>query len=220
MSTKEEVFLFDVLSLGSECFQRGLQEIMESGKILKVMHDCRQPSDLLYHQFGVELVNVFDTQVAAVIIYRMEHNGDYPRYVESQYSLLLTELNMPLTELQIIRYRETHQKEDQEVWCQRPAPLHILTAAAKQVKHLLPLRMKLMEKLLKEVTVGTEIYLGYVRDASNEDSKRGPTMRHLLPHAFKHLTTYMDFLRHRYMRAQTVPCNRSTEGPTWVSREL
>ncbi|XP_067661474.1 uncharacterized protein [Haliotis asinina] len=199
VSTKEEIFLFDVLSLRHECFQHGLQKIMESGTILKVMHDCRQPSDLLYHQFGVELVNVFDTQVAAVIIYRMEHNGDYPRYVESQHSLVLTELNKPLTDIQIIRYRESHQKEDQEVWCQRPAPLHVLTAAAMQVKHLLPLRMKLMEKLLKEVTVGTEIYLGYIRDASTEDSKRGLTMRHLLPHAFQHLTTHMDFLRHRYM---------------------
>ncbi|XP_071088034.1 uncharacterized protein [Haliotis cracherodii] len=210
VSTKEEVFLFDVLSLGSECFQRGLLEILESGKILKVMHDCRQPSDLLYHQFGVELVNVFDTQVAAVIIYRMEHNGDYPRYVEGQYSLLLTQLNMPLSDIPIIRYRETLQKEDQEVWTQRPTPLHILTTAVKQVKHLLPLRVKLMEKLLKEVTVGTEIYLGYVRDSSNEDSKRGLITRHLLPNAFQHLTTHMDFLRHQYMR----PTRLNARGPS------
>lgn len=68
-------------------------------------------------------------------------------------------------------------QEDQEVWTQRPAPLHILTTAMKQVKHLLPLRVKLMENLLKEVTVGTEIYLGYVRDSSNEDSKRGLVSR-------------------------------------------
>ncbi|KAK2551132.1 piRNA biogenesis protein EXD1 [Acropora cervicornis] len=73
------IYLFDILTLGAACFDEGLQNILESGDILKVIHDCRQVSDALFHQYRVRLVNVFDTQVADVVIYKNEKAGELPR---------------------------------------------------------------------------------------------------------------------------------------------
>ena len=35
---------------------------------VKVVHDFRASSDLLYHQFGLKLVNVFDTMAAHIVV--------------------------------------------------------------------------------------------------------------------------------------------------------
>lgn len=37
--------------------------LSDSSFLLQVMHDCRWISDCLFHQYGVLLFNVFDTQV-------------------------------------------------------------------------------------------------------------------------------------------------------------
>ncbi|EFA84207.1 3'-5' exonuclease domain-containing protein [Heterostelium album PN500] len=44
------VFLFDVLRLGQQLFDRGLRQILESNNILKIVHDCRRDSEILYHR--------------------------------------------------------------------------------------------------------------------------------------------------------------------------
>ena len=35
--------------------------------ILQVVHDCRKMSDMLWHQYQVQMVNVFDTQVGNMV---------------------------------------------------------------------------------------------------------------------------------------------------------
>ena len=47
-----------------------------------------------------------------------------------------------------------------------------MSAAVKNVKHLLDLRMVLMEKMMEEYVAGVNIYLMQVRDASDKDAKR------------------------------------------------
>ncbi|OXB82276.1 UNVERIFIED_CONTAM: hypothetical protein H355_007973 [Colinus virginianus] len=64
IATKSRVFLFDIFCLGPPAFRNGLRMVLEDKNILKVMHDCRWISDCLFHQYGVLLVNVFDTQDA------------------------------------------------------------------------------------------------------------------------------------------------------------
>lgn len=63
IATSTGTFIFDVDRLGSEAFKEGLKKIFENPNIEKVIHDCRQPSDYLFHKYGTRLVNVFDTQV-------------------------------------------------------------------------------------------------------------------------------------------------------------
>jgi ribonuclease D len=40
-----------------------LKPVLENPSIVKVFHDARQAADALYHQFGIRLANIFDTQV-------------------------------------------------------------------------------------------------------------------------------------------------------------
>lgn len=72
VATEEKVYIFDVLKLGQLIFTTGLGEVLEDTFPNKLMFDCRQDSDALWHQFQVKLSGVLDLQLLEVI-YRREH---------------------------------------------------------------------------------------------------------------------------------------------------
>ncbi|OWF47065.1 piRNA biogenesis protein EXD1-like [Mizuhopecten yessoensis] len=185
---RQRVFLFDVLSMGKECFEEGLKDLLEDGSVLKVMHDCRLASDLLHHQFGVNLRNMFDTQVANAFVYRtFRGHGNWPRYVEGLQASLFDHLDLPQEQIQLMKVRAALKKEDQQVWMERPAGRPLLEAACKNVMHLLDLRLILMEKMMAEFVAGVDVYLAHTRDANNEEAKKHQSSGYLLPTAFKDL---------------------------------
>ncbi|XP_041357556.1 uncharacterized protein LOC121374519 [Gigantopelta aegis] len=190
IATKDDLLLLDVLSLGEKCFSEGFKDILESQKILKVIHDCRLLSDLLHHQYLIKLINIFDTQVADVMIYHIRHK-DWPRYVSGLSSCLFSHLELSSEQVHIMRVRESAKKEDQEIWCKRPAPGFVMEAAVKHVEHLLDLRLILMEKMMAEFTVGVDIYLAQVKDVSDAEAKKALSSSHLLPFAFQHLSQFL-----------------------------
>ncbi|KAF0693783.1 Aste57867_15282 [Aphanomyces stellatus] len=59
------VYLFDVMV--APALTEMLKPMLEDTATLKVLHDCRKDSDALFHQFGISLANVFDTQVGHAI---------------------------------------------------------------------------------------------------------------------------------------------------------
>ena len=65
----KRVFLVDVLAdhIGVAGLRDGLRAAFESDRLLKVMHDCRQDSDALFHLAGIKLDNVFDVQVCCYL---------------------------------------------------------------------------------------------------------------------------------------------------------
>jgi hypothetical protein len=72
-STSAEVFLFDIVSMDQstlELLREGLGKILADSTITKVIHDCRQDSDALFHQLGIRLENVFDTQASYMELLR------------------------------------------------------------------------------------------------------------------------------------------------------
>jgi len=76
IGTNNKVYLVDVLEHGRSLFEEGgLRALLESNEVRKVLHDCRGDSDALYHQYGVKLQNVFDTQVAYAVIKRQIGQG-------------------------------------------------------------------------------------------------------------------------------------------------
>ncbi|KAK3696710.1 hypothetical protein QZH41_013062, partial [Actinostola sp. cb2023] len=103
-------YLFDIISLGDSCFQSGLAEILENGNILKVAHDCRQMSDALFHQYSIDLVNVFDTQVADIIIYKREKGGNLPRTVNGLVGCLYEYLNLSPEQCHFQKVRISNMK--------------------------------------------------------------------------------------------------------------
>ena len=78
VATEEKVFIVDVLKLGRSVFSAGLAEILEDKSQEKLMFDCRQDSDALWHQFRVKLTGVLDLQLFEVI-YRRESTSRRPR---------------------------------------------------------------------------------------------------------------------------------------------
>jgi hypothetical protein len=64
----EKVYLFDVCAGGMALFDAGLREILANPRTVKVIHDCRLDSDILFHNFRASMANVFDTQVAYAVL--------------------------------------------------------------------------------------------------------------------------------------------------------
>eukprot|EP01031_Cornospumella_fuschlensis_P026275 gene26275-31740_t len=75
LSTKEHSFLFDVHEMRkTHEIALALKEILQSPTILKVIHDCKQDSDALYHHLGIQLTHVHDTQCWQKIVLDTEPN--------------------------------------------------------------------------------------------------------------------------------------------------
>ena len=72
IATREKAYLFDVFKIGKTIFSGGLKEILEDSTQEKLMFDCRQDSDALWHQFNVKLTGVLDLQLLE-IMYRREN---------------------------------------------------------------------------------------------------------------------------------------------------
>ena len=63
VSTRSRCFLFDVHEASAtDDIVVELRSILENEAIVKVIHDCRQDADALFHHFHIRLVNVHDTQ--------------------------------------------------------------------------------------------------------------------------------------------------------------
>lgn len=58
-----DVFVFDVQTLGKDIFTLGLNGILESGDITKLVYDFRAEADVLHHIYDVDVKNLFDLQV-------------------------------------------------------------------------------------------------------------------------------------------------------------
>lgn len=86
VATEEKVFIFDVLKLGQLVFSSGLGEILEDKSREKLMFDCRQDSDALWHQFNVKLTGILDLQLLEVIYRRENAPAVAPAKITPQFS--------------------------------------------------------------------------------------------------------------------------------------
>ncbi|GAM26723.1 hypothetical protein SAMD00019534_098980 [Acytostelium subglobosum LB1] len=135
------VFLFDVLTLGQRVFAAGLKDILESNTFLKVVHDCRRDSEILYHRHQVSLNHVFDLQVAhALLQKKREGNVPIRRYGLQE----LTHMYIPKHASQRavdIKYqvRDIFKEGNTEVWRQRPLSKLMIDYSALDVIVLHPI---------------------------------------------------------------------------------
>jgi hypothetical protein len=133
VATPDNVYLFDIYLGGGAIFQAGLKDIMESKTILKVFHDCRWDSDVLYHQYKVRLDNVFDTQLGYAVFCRQQ----------SSYTPLPVSLNSLLRHFAFGNINalkdEAHKamSADPQFWLKRPMSDDMLNYAREDVKNLI-----------------------------------------------------------------------------------
>ena len=58
------------------------------------------------------------------------------------------------------------------VWAVRPHLKSVVRLAVRRVRHLLDLRVALMELMLEDFTLGVDVYLSVLRDASSIELKQ------------------------------------------------
>lgn len=69
MKTNDCTYLFDFLAISNEeedtrkKFMGLLGQYLTNDHVKKIFHDCRFVSDILYHQYNINLSNVFDIDV-------------------------------------------------------------------------------------------------------------------------------------------------------------
>lgn len=104
-----------------------LQPLMADDKILKVFHGADYDIRSLYRDFGIEIQNLFDTELAS-------------RFLGIRESGLEAVLQARFD----IRLNKKYQRKD---WSRRPLPMDMMDYAAGDVAHLLPLEQLIRQEL-------------------------------------------------------------------------
>ncbi|XP_052475775.1 piRNA biogenesis protein EXD1 [Carassius gibelio] len=166
VATKKVVYLFDILLLGGQAFKNGLSMILENRHILKVVHDCRCITRCLREEFRVHLTNVFDTQVADLMLFYNETGGFLPDRVSSLQEVLRLHLKLPPADLSPLCSKELQRKECPELWYIRPSPPALMSVMSASVRHLLPLRLVLLDALMSDYTILVDAYMSSYHNQS------------------------------------------------------
>eukprot|EP00092_Neocalanus_flemingeri_P003626 GFUD01003893.1.p1 GENE.GFUD01003893.1~~GFUD01003893.1.p1 ORF type:complete len:558 (-),score=213.06 GFUD01003893.1:414-2087(-) len=138
ISSQEEVFVFDLLAMGENAFKWGLYTVLGNKEVVKVMHDCRQISDTLYHQYGLELENIFDTLAGHLVFSNWVLQGEQRVAKHLDYTVK-DYLGVPDEHLYTTHYSSSTLKSDTSIWLARPLPDHLLRGAARNCMYLLAL---------------------------------------------------------------------------------
>ena len=107
LSTPDKVFLFDPLRDG---VVSALSPVLTSGRVIKVMHDCREDVSALYHQFGIIPDGIYDTQIAHFM--QLEQNN-YAPYQISLNDLLVKVMGFGNQAQKVVSDR---MKKDSKIW--------------------------------------------------------------------------------------------------------
>jgi len=156
----DAVYLVDAIEGGKELVE-ACKPALESDHVTKVIHDCKRDSEALYFQFGIKLHNVMDTQIAYSLIEEQEgKRRAYDVYI-SFVSLLADPryCGMPYPEKEEVR---TLLRQHPNFWKNRPLSEMMIRAATDDVRFLLNIHEKMMEKLSKvsswRLAVRSELY--------------------------------------------------------------
>jgi len=115
-----KIFVFDVL-FNPDLLQRPLKQLLETPKVIKIFHDCRNSSACLNNQFGVKLQNVFDIQVAHSVL-------DQQSQIKPVYKPRFMSMNALCDKYSSVEYEnlinkksiKRNFKKDNQYWGHRP----------------------------------------------------------------------------------------------------
>lgn len=132
-----KIYIIDVF-LNRNLIEAGLRELFESEMILKVGHDVRTNSAALYKNYNITLKNVFDTQIAHLIL--QQQSTGRPAYKPNKYiSLAAISLRYGGPNLNPKMRERLHRiyKKDNKYWQRRPLTEEMLQFAVPEVYALL-----------------------------------------------------------------------------------
>merc|ERR1719266_631626 len=142
-----QVIIFDVQTTPAILTQGGLQRLLESEQVIKVVHDCRNDSAALYFQCDILVRNVFDTQAAHAVL-QLQDTGK-PVYKVKNVSLnALCELyNAPVNPMK--EQVKNIYRRDQKFWARRPLTRDMICYAGADVLALVPTIYNAMASQIK-----------------------------------------------------------------------
>ncbi|KAJ1442760.1 Ribonuclease H-like superfamily [Sesbania bispinosa] len=141
----DAVYLVDAIQ-GGDVLIKACKPALESTYITKVIHDCKRDSEALYFQFGIKLNNVVDTQIAYSLIEEQEGRKRLPDDYISFVSLLADPRYCGISYLEKEEVRVL-LRQDPKFWTYRPLSELMVRAAADDVRFLLYIYHRMMEKL-------------------------------------------------------------------------
>ncbi len=150
MATEQQTFIIDPLKFSSMSL---IKPLFENPRIQKVLHGADYDVRSIFRDFGIEVHNLFDTELAS-------------RFIGLQHTSLESVLNRRFDVVLDKRF----QKKD---WSQRPLPEHMVTYAARDACFLVPLAREL-EKDLRQKKRRSWVeeecqWLSRVRPAANSE---------------------------------------------------
>lgn len=132
-------FVVDVQALGGRAaFGSGLGDLLERRETTKLTFDCRGDSDALFHQFGVRLDGVLDTQVLdqACRIAAGEappaRRGAWVPFVRGMSRVAESYIDAG-TRRELGHHLPAPHKGDEDVWVRRPLSANAVRYAAADV---------------------------------------------------------------------------------------
>ncbi|CAN6457029.1 unnamed protein product [Victoria cruziana] len=145
LAFKDAIYLVDAIE-GGELLIQACKPALESSYVKKVVHDCKRDSEALYFQFGIKLQNVMDTQIAYTLIEEQEGRKRSPDEYISFVSLLADPRYCGISYHEKQEVRNLLRK-DPAFWSYRPLTEMMIRGAADDVRFLLYIYHRMMEKL-------------------------------------------------------------------------
>ncbi|XP_068082363.1 egalitarian protein homolog isoform X2 [Anabrus simplex] len=142
-----QAFIFDLVTCPTLVTAGGLQRLLESEAVTKVIHDCRNDSVNLFNQFGITLRNVFDTQAAHAVLQLQELGKPVYKVKNVSLNALCELYDAPLNPLK--DQLKNVYRRDQRYWARRPLSRDMMLYAAADVLALVPQVYEAMVKLIK-----------------------------------------------------------------------
>jgi len=172
------VYLFDLVpGHGGSFFDMGLRELFQSEKIVKIIHDCRGDSNMIYHAFQTKLENVFDTQVAFAV---MSRQLGRPTPLPIGLNTLLNKYAFGMTN-EFKEKARAEMGEDPNYWEKRPMTDTMIQYASQDVVYLPTLHKQidaiLSYKSRQNVARLSSSYVDQVRLLTDEEEKESETRR-------------------------------------------
>ena len=123
----EEIYLIDCLKITDPVANCSF---LFSEKVKKIFHSCREDLDAIFSWTHLEIVNIFDTQLANAFL-GGSHSISYKRLVNNKFGLTID------------------KKETRTNWLRRPLTDAQLDYAASDVEFLLEIYHEQIEELIK-----------------------------------------------------------------------
>ncbi|XP_021765395.1 uncharacterized protein LOC110729912 isoform X1 [Chenopodium quinoa] len=145
IATSNAIYIVDVTVGGKELIN-ACKPAIESAYVTKVIHDCKRDSEALYHQFGIKLYNVVDTQIAYSLVQEQEGLAQPADECVSFIGLLADHRFCGISYLEKKDIR-TLLIQDPMYWTYRPFTEQMINSAVDDVRFLLYVYHMIMEQL-------------------------------------------------------------------------